>query len=505
MIILGVTADDKGKQLETLVKTILASLGYSNIHVNVIGAGGSEADVTAQITVSKLSGESSSELICECKARKVPANMEDWQKFLGKVHLFNAGCPKQVLGCFISLRGYNGNVIGSYRQYRQTSESIDLVTEEEIVKLLSKKFTLIEESSLRSSLSKKTMRSVKSVELTYYEGSLLWFVQFADDAYTVLLSQGTKPAPSVVAKICPLLEGETTASAYIDLDKEEESFRRRQLILKTIMALLVSSKASISSNVLLKDVKIDALEMQECLSELLEKRLIRIEGDVILLEAWTTDLHIFCQVVKWWSTGPLPAQQITNFLCSDFYDSHFGEDLLLYISELQGNLPIPTERREEVLHILRMSPSSFGYATTPQQMFLQHRVINRVEGFDCDAFDIDMFFESLYESLERDFLNPVLQGYFYVKHGLRELEVNKQILVKGRSGVIREAKLGERVVIALVDESLGGAFVHLRGLPTSPQPWEGTDPDNESIEKAFRKVYLMPDEFGPVFYDPPNS
>jgi hypothetical protein len=40
MLVLGVTADDKGTQLEALVHTELESQGYVEVYSNVVGSGG---------------------------------------------------------------------------------------------------------------------------------------------------------------------------------------------------------------------------------------------------------------------------------------------------------------------------------------------------------------------------------------------------------------------------------------------------------------------------------
>ena len=45
--ILGKNKKDKGCQLETLTKNILANQGYTNITLNYVGTGGHEIDVHA--------------------------------------------------------------------------------------------------------------------------------------------------------------------------------------------------------------------------------------------------------------------------------------------------------------------------------------------------------------------------------------------------------------------------------------------------------------------------
>ena len=47
LIVLGHSSDDKGRQLEVLTASILSSLKYTDIIMNVVGKGGNELDVVA--------------------------------------------------------------------------------------------------------------------------------------------------------------------------------------------------------------------------------------------------------------------------------------------------------------------------------------------------------------------------------------------------------------------------------------------------------------------------
>lgn len=47
MLLLGVTAHDKGAQLESLIRTVLEQQGFQKVRGNIVGAGGNELDVIA--------------------------------------------------------------------------------------------------------------------------------------------------------------------------------------------------------------------------------------------------------------------------------------------------------------------------------------------------------------------------------------------------------------------------------------------------------------------------
>ena len=52
LIVLGHSSDDKGTQLETLTASILSSLKYTDIIMNVVGKGGNESDVGCETFIN---------------------------------------------------------------------------------------------------------------------------------------------------------------------------------------------------------------------------------------------------------------------------------------------------------------------------------------------------------------------------------------------------------------------------------------------------------------------
>ena len=111
LYILATGKDAKGTQLEYLTKTILESLGYEYVATNVVGAGGDEIDVMAKMVIPSIGGSQEFPLICECKAHEGPININDWDKFLGKVFKHQKADP-QTRGLMIALSDANGNVKG---------------------------------------------------------------------------------------------------------------------------------------------------------------------------------------------------------------------------------------------------------------------------------------------------------------------------------------------------------------------------------------------------------
>ncbi len=70
--VFGTTSDGKGTQLEQLTSRLLRRLGYRDIATNVIGSGGSEVDVRAELQLPSIHVSDRIHLIAECKASDSP-------------------------------------------------------------------------------------------------------------------------------------------------------------------------------------------------------------------------------------------------------------------------------------------------------------------------------------------------------------------------------------------------------------------------------------------------
>lgn len=137
MLILGKNSDDKGTQLENLTRSILFTLGYTNIVANEIRSGAEEIDVSAERQFPAIRGVQVAELICECKAYKKPVDINDWLKFLGKLFTAEKCQSQTVYGCFVALNGVKGSVAGHYKNLAYHTNIITLVSGEDLFKRVS--------------------------------------------------------------------------------------------------------------------------------------------------------------------------------------------------------------------------------------------------------------------------------------------------------------------------------------------------------------------------------
>ena len=126
LFVYGKNKDDKGTQLEALTAAILKGQGYTVVR-NEVKSGGNELDVVATRN-EPIGGDKN--LICECKAHNNLITMNDWLKFIGKLHLAQRK-NQMTHGLMIALSGANGNVLGSYKDIK-ADNYITLITNEDI-------------------------------------------------------------------------------------------------------------------------------------------------------------------------------------------------------------------------------------------------------------------------------------------------------------------------------------------------------------------------------------
>ena len=136
--ILGKNKKDKGGQLETLTKLILANQGYTNITLNYIGTGGHEIDDYAIRRQTVGIKEVEYPVICECKAHEKMISMPDYDKFKGKVTTAKEK-NKNTSGLLIALSGAMGTVIGANDANKS---DIQLIANDDITRLISQLYSL---------------------------------------------------------------------------------------------------------------------------------------------------------------------------------------------------------------------------------------------------------------------------------------------------------------------------------------------------------------------------
>ncbi len=204
--ILSKSSDDKGTQLEALTRTLLSSMGYTNIVRNFISSGGEEIDVNADFALPGIGSTQFRRLICECKADEKPVDLPQWLKFLGKVLFEEARLGTEISACFIALSGVNGNFAAHYDELKSHRPNITLVDGDILLSEVTKIYNLSNVEKVNETLHQFTKRQYRSLEVAYYQNKIYWLVVFEDDSYTILDAQGALLEGDRVDVLKPLVE-----------------------------------------------------------------------------------------------------------------------------------------------------------------------------------------------------------------------------------------------------------------------------------------------------------
>jgi hypothetical protein len=275
VLVLGKTNDDKGAQLEQIAQAMLSAKGFQNIELNSVGTGGAEYDVTAEWVGLGVADPVTVSAVGECKARKDPINMDDWQKFLGKVYIESQKAGHEMLGLFITTSGVNSNVASSYKELRRLGKHLELVRETEIESFLRKAYGVCSLQAATGSAGRFTNRVVTSIEFCYYGKNCYWLVAFEEGAYSLLDAAGQPLKGERLKLMRRLISGATSLKKFIDLYKEREGQRRGVWVQKHVIARLMLYQGSISEEDLLRDSDFTAEEVRSAASALAERNWLK--------------------------------------------------------------------------------------------------------------------------------------------------------------------------------------------------------------------------------------
>ncbi len=236
MLVLGVTADDKGAQLESLIRTVLTQQGYTKVRSNVVGAGGNELDVVAVRESPVMGSVQLTPLICEAKAYADPVSMPVWQRFLGKVFIERAKDATAV-GMLVALNGVNGNVAGSFDALRAQDTALFVFEGTDVAALARGVNEVGEEQAVRAAVLAQFGKAPTRMEIAYYRGVYHWVVWWADDAYSVVDGHGRMLPTEDVEKLGDALKATLPGELLATDEARAEAEGRHRARLKVLNRL----------------------------------------------------------------------------------------------------------------------------------------------------------------------------------------------------------------------------------------------------------------------------
>ncbi|MGC2236177.1 MAG: hypothetical protein WA584_08450 [Pyrinomonadaceae bacterium] len=432
MLIFGKTNDDKGTQLERIASFMLAEKNYVDIRLNAVRNGAAEYDLTANYLLPVVGSNPPKKIhvVGECKARSKKIDMDDWQKFLGKVFLEERTRNGPVYGLYVTTANLNPNVYSCYDDLREQPENnIDLVDAAQIEEFLRARYSVCSLAKAAQSVSKYTERTA-NFEMFYYREFCGWFVQF-DHGYSLLDFRGNLIDGPRLPELQSIIENPEAPEnkdgipLFIDLQKEIEAANHRLLLKKHILSRLMVFSGVATEADLIEKTPFTIEEIKQPVQDLRKQGWVETENDLVSFTHINGEGYFehFTEVLKFLLVDRkffLPP--LLEMLMSKFYDNHINDSFLDEIVAIQADLNINEDEREKIIYILKLSPSALATVLSPIQMITEGRTEQmRQEAPDVNFIDYQHFCQYLIIGLLKDYDTQGLEKHFLEIRGIEEL------------------------------------------------------------------------------------
>jgi hypothetical protein len=480
MLVLGQDGNDKGTQLEQIAQAMLSDKGFQNITLNAVRAGSAEYDVTAVYVMPGLGSGAGRRIsvVGECKARKDAINMDDWQKFMGKVILETITKGHDVQGLFITTSELRSTVTSCYEELLvHPNNNIELVDATQIENFLKNKYSVCSLQKIAGLLSNFTDKAATSIDLCYYQQACYWLVKFGKAGYTLLDSEGKPLQGESLDEIRGLIEKDEASTTFVNLNEEAEARRRSIHVQQHILARLMLYNGVLGETELFENASVSPEELHAAISLLEEKGWLEQEEGIVRFTAMDEEGRYghFIDVAKFWLRGEWPVAPLHDMLRSEFYDRHVDERLLDEIIMIQANLPIPEAERKDVLRILKLSPTALIGVLYPIQLITEGRTEGDIRKEESiNETDRNLLYQVLIFGLVHDYRTRGMEKYLLDVRGILELEYRLSVAVTAKNPEGIDAALESRSRHMVRSSNVQGGYIHLLNMASAPEPWEET-------------------------------
>ncbi|WP_341955945.1 restriction endonuclease [Microbacterium sp. LWH13-1.2] len=470
MLILGVTADDKGSQLESLVKAVLLSQGYADVRTNVVTAGGNELDITAVRSDDVVTSLHHTPLLGEAKAYADAVSTPAWQRFLGKMLLARLDKP-HTHGVFIALNGVNGNVRGSFDHLRERESAITIVDGDDLLRRAIDNHEAVAETVIVERAVEQYLKRPTRVQAAYYAGGYLWVLHWDARSYSILDARGDMLSAERVEQLRPALGASITGSlvAYAEALAAVEELHRARV--EVVGRLLMSAP-------LPDDVP------AEVLNELRAEPFVTAVDDAIALtDPAELDAPAITRFFLSLFEHRLPVEAL-SFMTGGHHLAHLNR-LIDLLPEIHPWLRDPEHLAGRLRTIAPSFPSVWTVISTP----LAYTSLDDDATPQAAEMQRHALAETIIEAIRGDFANVALRGYLHDVLGVAELEDETTLTVKSQTVPLGSLDVHTRLRIGRLDDELlgeaGTRHVVIRLLPDIAEPWEPvqtrpvTEPETE--------------------------
>lgn len=471
--IFGKDTDDKGSQLEILTKRLLESRGYRQIGLNSIGSGGTEIDIVAEQPLPGLNRTDNIEVIGECKAYEGPVAQPELMKFLGKLFLLKVKRKNQVKGIFVALSGVNGAFDGAYRDFSEHDNSVELVTGDALAEQVIKEFKLPELQEVLVKVGQLTSDPVASSSLSYYDSQAYWVIEFANSTFAVLGGAHLDVTPS--ADLIQMMSAQLQAAKYRDLSQEQRAITRRILSRKFVLGQCLCERSIELPDKLdpwFAQFSLGQADLDSACAELLQEGTLVQIGTGFGFSEIRSNLERRCSIIREMLNGII----LFDFLDSDQWESMIDGDLLNESLRIQGNLAVNQSEREDLIKLMKWSPTALYWALTPDPLLTRPPENEQVAALL--ALEHPRWYRSqMINHAITDFHGPVA-AILFRRYGIVELQSSRMVAFKTLERMALEMTVMDRIGLGkyvsnpAADAGPDAPIVQIWLTENQPEPWE---------------------------------
>lgn len=420
LFVYGKNKDDKGTQLEALTAAILKGMGYAVVR-NEVKSGGNELDVVAT-KKEAIGGDIN--LICECKAHNNLITMNDWLKFIGKLHLEQRK-NQMTHGLMIALSGANGNVLGSYNEIK-TDNYITLITNEDIFEHILVIHTMATERQTADVVGRYTRKDIVETNIIYFDNCYYWHICFPNGEYTILKDDFTNVDADLLAAFKDMIEAQTNSRLYLDIKEEYEAIQRRSLIRTLVLSYTLDEGHTLKEigewiNTIKADSNVTFEEVKESVKAIPYLQLLE-GGTVSVIEESEIDFLEFYRFI-------LTDIVSTKVMATKFYKDHINRELLDCIKQLQKNIQIPEENIEECLFLMKHSPSALNYTIYEDEAITRYRSKDKAIFPNIEKAHSEWFLDNVMRGFISDYNNGSLSEYYLDTEKIASVELHTNLKI----------------------------------------------------------------------------
>lgn len=348
-------------------------------------------------------------------------------KFKGKYYGEQKKNP-HAIGIMVCLSGAKGSVVGDYNESHQNDEQIQLIANTDLRGWLSNCFDLPSEQVIRNKLAGISFSEIDTINLLYYHKNIYWAISFLNGKYTLSHSDGTPVEKEEVEHFFEFIGeyspySKDTFVDIRDMEKVQSYLISINIVLLTALANGYEGDANEIAKHIIDKSSSEGIDVGILKMAIRNNPFVELRNDskeIFLKNREAIDVVEFYRAVIY---NGCPVELLT----SDFYQKNINETLLSRISEIQFGFEIPDEKKDDILFLLKYSPSAMLYALTPDNMLHGYSIIKHQENMRT-LYEM-AFMRRLINGFVENFQRQQLSSTYLNSFDISEIKVKSDIII----------------------------------------------------------------------------